>query len=145
MSEFLIAISVGSLVAFILFYNIKEITQKIEKEEDKSHFYSSFSLKIEERLREIREKVQKGILKLKNENLKKEFEDKISDTIRETLLFETIEAKKLNNEKAEERLFKILSSAEEIIKNYLKDGDEIADNLREKLYEDYERIKNDIE
>ncbi len=145
MSEFLIAISVGSLVAFILFYNIKEITQKIEKEEDRGHFYSSFSLKIEERLREIREKVQKGILKLKNENLKKEFEDKISDTIRETLLFETIEAKKLNNEKAEERLFKILSNTEEILKKYLKEGEEIADNLREKLYEDYERIKNDIE
>lgn len=144
MSEFLIAISVGSLVAFILFYNIKEITKKIEKEEDKSSFYSSFSLKIEERLREIRDNVQKDILKLENENLKKEFEDKISDLIRDTLFFETIEAKKLNNEKAEERLFKILSNTEEIIKKYLKEGEKIADNLREKLYDDYEQIKNDI-
>ena len=145
MSELLSAILIGAIVAFVLFYNIKKITQKLEKEEEKSFdIYSSFAIKVEEYLREIKKKVENKEFVLKNENSDKEFNEKLLKCIRELLFFETIEAKKLKKKEAEERLFEILSFVDETLIKYLQNGKEIADDLREKLYKEYEKIKNDI-
>ncbi len=145
MSELLSALLIGAIVTFVLFYNIKKITQKLEKEEEKSFdIYSSFAIKVEEYLREIKKKAENKEFVLKNKNSDKEFNEKLLKCIRELLFFETIEAKKLKKKEAEERLFEILSFVDEILIKYLQNGEEIADDLREKLYKEYEKIKNDI-
>ena len=66
------------------------------------------------------------------------------DLIRELLFFETIQAKQMKKAEAEEKLFEILSSADKIIRKEIKEGEKIADSLREKLLNDYEKIKDEI-
>ncbi len=141
---------IGSLlaagaVAYIVFRNIKKITDGLEKEEEKVfEIYSTFAIKAEEYLREIKKNIENGTFELKEGKSENEIKEKILEAIRELLFFETVGAKKLSKKEAEERLFNILSKIDQELEESLKNGEEIADNLREKLQKDYEKIKNDI-
>jgi len=140
------ALMVGSIIAFLLYKNLKKITDRLDIIEDSSfEIYSNFAVKAEEYLREIKNDIEKEEkLFLKERTKKKEIAEKFLDLIRELLFFETIQAKQMKKAEAEEKLFEILSSADEIIRKEIKEGEKIADSLREKLLNDYEKIKDEI-
>ncbi len=140
------ALMVGSIIAFLLYKNLKKITDRLDVIEDSSfEIYSNFAVKAEEYLREIKNDIEKEEkLFLKERTKKKEIAEKFLDLIRELLFFETIQAKQMKKAEAEEKLFEILSSADEIIRKEIKEGEKIADSLREKLLNDYEKIKDEI-
>ena len=140
------ALMVGSIIAFLLYKNSKKITDRLDIIEDSSfEIYLNFAVKAEEYLREIKNDIEKEEkFFLKERTKKKEIAEKFLDLIRELLFFETIQAKQMKKAEAEEKLFEILSSADEIIRKEIKEGEKIADSLREKLLNDYEKIKDEI-
>jgi len=140
------ALMVGSIIAFLLYKNLKKITDRLDIIEDSSfEIYLNFAVKAEEYLREIKNDIEKEEkFFLKERTKKKEIAEKFLDLIRELLFFETIQAKQMKKAEAEEKLFEILSSADEIIRKEIKEGEKIADSLREKLLNDYEKIKDEI-
>ncbi len=144
MIDLVSAFLVGSLVAYLLYLNIKKITDKLDSIENSSfEIYSNFAVKAEEYIRDIKNEIGKKYL-LKDEKEKQEIQDKFLEFIQELLFFETVSAKKMTKEEAEEKLFKILSKVDSLLEEKFINGKELADNLREKLEKDFEEIKNEI-
>ncbi len=145
MVEFASAFLIGSLVAYLLYLNIKKITDKLDRAENPSYkIYSTFAAKVEEYVEEIRDSIGNKYL-LKNENDQKEIKEKLSEIVRELKFFETVSVKRMEKEEAEEKLFDILSELDSILEKNFVNGREKADELREKLQKNFEEIKNDVE
>ncbi len=145
MTDLLSAFLVGSLVAYLIYLNIKKITDGLDKIENSSfEIYSNFAIKAEDYIREIKNEIGKKYF-LKDREKEKEVKEKLLESIQNLLFFETISAKKMKREEAEERLFHILSDTDSILREYFENGNDLADELKDKLQKDFEDIQNEIE
>lgn len=136
-------------IVFIMYKNLEKVTSRIDNKEDVSfELYSKYAVKIEEYLREIKNDIEKRTVmqnpkySLKNEDKKEDISNAISDIIRKVAFFETVMAKRKGSEQIEEELFKILNSLDELIGDEFKNGKETADNLKEELFEEFNRLKS---
>ncbi len=149
-------IFVVALVAFILIKQIMHITQKIDENGDKPVFspkdstnfekYSKFSVEIQNHIRKIREDIDSSknsknpTYILKDKSKEEESTELLSDFLRKLVFFETLLAKNKASDEIESELFEVLSKVDKFLRENIENGDQLADELRDNLYEVYQKL-----
>jgi len=136
-----------SALAFLgLYFAIKKLTLHIDEqnlnEPIKAEIYPEFCDFIDEKLRELKEDILKGNLKLINENQKDEFLEKLGDLSRKLTFIQTMNLSKKNDNIWQNELFNFLQNLENLILEFLENGEELSENLRSNLMQKFENLKN---
>ncbi|EOH4353070.1 hypothetical protein ACLQ0M_001599, partial [Campylobacter jejuni] len=96
---------------------------------------------IDEKIREFKENIQNANLTLKNSNQKDEFLEKLGDLSRELTFIQTMNLSNKNDSIWQNELFSFLKELENLLLEYLEKGEEEAENLREFLMDEFEKLK----
>lgn len=150
MEQFLQAIIIAIVVTMVMINQIKRITQRIDAkgESQDSEIYAKFAGIIQEKIRQIKLSIdpQKephdGIYQLKDEIEPSKVLEELSDMMRTLVFFETMNAKRRPKSAIESELFELLSKLDTLIVQNIKNGDALADALREELADSYARLQN---
>jgi len=147
MDQFLPAIFVSIVVAFIVIKNIKRITEKMDIDAlnpyDK---YASFSAHIQEYIRDIKKEINQDdksnviFALLNGVNLEKA-QEKLSDFIRKLVFFETSMAKNRSKQQIENELAQLLFDLDSFIRENIENGDLIADKMKKDLQSRFEELR----
>ncbi len=147
MDQFFPAIFVSVVVAFILIKNIKRITEKMDVDAlnpyDK---YASFSAHIQEYIRDMKKEIEKEdksdvVFSLLDVVDLKKAQEELSGFIRKLVFFETSMAKNRPKEQIENDLAQILFSLDGFVRKNIKNGDLIADKMKEDLQARFEKLQ----
>lgn len=143
MLEFYLLIAALSFLA--LYFAVKKLSLKIDEkvllEPIKSELYPKFCDCIDEKIRTLREAIQSEDLKLKNAENKEEFLEKLGDLSRELTFIQTMNLSKKNEQLWQNELFEFLKGLENLLLEFLEQGEEISDKLREELMQSFENLK----
>ncbi|HEG5287315.1 TPA: hypothetical protein SEZ15_001863, partial [Campylobacter jejuni] len=96
---------------------------------------------IDEKIRQFKENVQNTNLALKNSDQKDEFLEKLGDLSRELTFIQTMNLSNKNDSIWQNELFSFLKELENLLLEYLEKGEEEAENLREFLMNEFEKLK----
>ena len=140
---------VSAIVAFFMYKNINKITSNIDNLEDKSYeLYAKYARIVEGYIKELQANIEKNSV-LADEKYKlqegvdaKELEENLSSLIRKLAFFETLQAKQKKKKELESDFFEVLSSLDSIIQKNFKNGENLADEIRDNLHEEYVKLKN---
>jgi len=129
------ALIIVAIVIFFMYQNINKITANIDMIDDNSfEIYAKYARIIEKYIKEIEEIIDKNSVLndekyiLINQDRKEDVNDKLFDIIRKLAFFETVQAKKKDKN--------------EIEKENFKNGESLADELRENLKKEYQKLKD---
>ncbi|EEP6606897.1 hypothetical protein HB919_001617, partial [Campylobacter jejuni] len=89
----------------------------------------------------FKENIQNANLTLKNSNQKDEFLEKLGDLSRELTFIQTMNLSNKNDSIWQNELFSFLKELENLLLEYLEKGEEEAENLREFLMDEFEKLK----
>jgi hypothetical protein len=139
---------VSAIVAFFMYKNINKITSNIDILEDKSYeMYAKYARIVERHIKELEGVIEKNSV-LKDEKYKlsgdikaEEVEEELSSLIRKLAFFETLQAKQKTRKELESDFFEVLSALDDIIQKSFVSGNKLADDMREKLHEEYVKLK----
>ena len=138
---------VGSLVTWLMYQNINKITAKLELEKGGSfEAYADFASKITDHIRKVKNDLDKDIETYYRKFKPKEACDtgktikELLDLIRRAALFETVMARRKTPKEVEASLVQILGEFDEIIRKSCIDGDKLAEEVKESLYKEYQKI-----
>ena len=129
-------------LSFLFFYfAVKKIVlnvdNKILLEPIKMDIYPEFCEVINDKIRAFKEH------NLKNQNNREQFLEKLSDLSRELAFIQTMNLSNKNNNIWENELFEFLKKLENILIHFLENGEEEAENLRESLMQEFQRLKSE--
>ncbi|EHG8509564.1 hypothetical protein J6E17_001648, partial [Campylobacter jejuni] len=93
------------------------------------------------KIRQFKENVQNTNLALKNSDQKDEFLEKLGDLSRELTFIQTMNLSNKNDSIWQNELFSFLKELENLLLEYLEKGEEEAENLREFLMNEFEKLK----
>lgn len=131
-------ITIALAVAIVMYIQINKLTQKIDSNPNNMLSYGNFCDAICNELASLKETF------LDNESLnlitKKQFDEKIDDFIKEIKFIQTMNANRQNSEIWENSLFNFLDKVDKFISENTKNGQENADELRDKLMISYKKI-----
>ncbi len=139
---------VSAIVAFFMYKNINKITSNIDNLEDKSYeLYAKYARIVEGYIKELQSNIEKNSV-LADEKYKlqegvdaKELEENLSSLIRKLAFFETLQAKQKKKKELESDFFEVLSSLDSMIQENFKNGENLADEIRDNLHEEYVKLK----
>jgi valyl-tRNA synthetase len=145
--EVLSVLLVGSIVTYLMYQNISKVTSKLESEKGGSfEAYARFASKITDHIRRVKNDLDKDIdssyprfTPLESCNTEKTVQE-LLDLIRRTAFFETVMAKRKTPKEVEASLGEILGQLDEIIKKSCVNGEELAEEVKESLYKEYQKI-----
>ncbi len=146
MEQFLPAIFISAIIAFIMYKQIQQVAKRLDVDGEKNNFekYASFSAHIQEYIRDIKKDINSSdenrIFKLQDENKLDEASEKLSDFLRKLVFFETLMAKKKSKQEIEADLAQILFDLDRFVREYIKDGEIIAEKMREDLQNRFEKL-----
>ncbi|ELE2129547.1 hypothetical protein RC790_001426 [Campylobacter jejuni] len=136
---------IAALSFLALYFAVKKLTLNIDEqtllEPIKMDVYPKFCDLIDEKIREFKENVQNTNLALKNSDQKDEFLEKLGDLSRELTFIQTINLSNKNDSIWQNELFSFLKELENLLLEYLEKGEEEAENLREFLMNEFEKLK----
>ncbi len=147
MDQFLPAIFVSIVVAFVVIKNIKRITEKMDIDAlnpyDK---YASFSAHIQEYIRDIKKEINQDdksdvIFALLDGVDLERAQEKLSDFIRKLVFFETSMAKNRSKQQIENELAQLLFDLDSFIRENIENGDLIADKMKKDLQSRFEELR----
>jgi hypothetical protein len=147
MDQYLPAIFVSIIVAFILVKNIKNVTEKMDLEALNPHEkYASFSAHIQEYIRDIKREISKEdksdvIFALKEGKDEEKAQERLSDFIRKLVFFETSMAKNRSKEQIESELAQLLFDLDDFVRENIENGELIAEKMREDLQARFEDLR----
>lgn len=138
-----------AIVAFFMYKNINKITANIDNFEDKSYeLYAKYARIVESYIKELQNNIEKNSVLadekytlLDNTDVKA-VEEELSSLIRRLAFFETLQAKQKSKKELESDFFEVLSSLDDLIHKSFKNGEEIADEVRDNLHQEYVKLKN---
>lgn len=149
MDQLIPVLMIVGMVAFVMIRQIGKITGGAEAKQTGSfEQYAKFSSIIQEYVREIKASVDTSreredrkfkLVEGRNENQALE---KLSDFIRKLVFFETMMAKQKNPKEIEAELFEVLNGLETFLKEFCEDGENLSEELREILLDEYEKLQN---
>ncbi len=149
MNNLIPVLIIVAIVVFFMYQNINKITANIDMIDNNSfEMYAKYVRIIEKYIKEIQEIIDKNSVLndekyiLVNQDKKEDVNDKLFDIIRKLAFFETVQAKKKDKKEIESQLFDILISLDGIIKENFKNGESLADELRENLKKEYQKLKD---
>ena len=131
-----------------MYKNINKITSNIDNLEDKSYeLYAKYARIVEGYIKELQANIEKNSV-LADEKYKlqegvdaKELEENLSSLIRKLAFFETLQAKQKKKKELEGDFFEVLSGLDSIIQKNFKNGENLADEIRDNLHEEYMKLK----
>ncbi|MBZ7948145.1 hypothetical protein H2256_04145 [Campylobacter sp. RM9929] len=130
---------IAALSFLFLYFAVKKIVlnvdNKILLEPIKMDIYPEFCEVINDKIRAFKEH------NLKNQNNREQFLEKLSDLSRELTFIQTMNLSNKNNNIWENELFEFLKKLENILIHFLENGEEEAENLRESLMQEFQRLK----
>lgn len=136
---------IAALSFLALYFAVKKLTLNIDEqtflEPIKMDIYPKFCDLIDEKIREFKENVQNANLVLKNSDQKDEFLEKLGDLSRELTFIQTMNLSNKNDSIWQNELFSFLKELENLLLEYLEKGEEEAENLREFLMNEFEKLK----
>lgn len=151
MDQLIPVLMVVGIVAFIMMRQIGKVTNTIDQQPSINtqafERYAKFSSIIQEHVREIKHALDSS----KNPTKELPFKliatkdeaqalEKLSDFIRKLVFFETMMAKQKSAKEIEAELFEVLNGLETFLKEYCDDGENLAEQLRQRLLEAYEEL-----
>jgi len=146
MDQLFPVIFVVAMIAFILMKQIKHITGNLDIKGDTNSFekYSKFSVAIQNHLRAIKLDIDSS-KNIENPRYiliegidEEEAIETLSDYLRKLVFFETLLAKQKTSNEIESELFAILSQVDQFLKQNCVDGEQLAEELRDNLLNEYE-------
>ena len=144
MDQFSPAIFVSIIVAFVLIKNIKKITEKMDIDTlNPYEKYAKFSAHIQEYIRDIKKDINKtddSIYILADGKNLESTQENLSDFIRKLVFFETSMAKNRSKQDIESELAKTLINLDAFVRENIKNGELIADKMREDLQSRFEEL-----
>ncbi|EDO8597755.1 hypothetical protein ACSGY6_000500 [Campylobacter jejuni] len=136
---------IAALSFLALYFAVKKLTLNIDEqtllEPIKMDVYPKFCDLIDEKIREFKENVQNTNLALKISYQKDEFLEKLGDLSRELTFIQTMNLSNKNDSIWQNELFSFLKELENLLLEYLEKGEEEAENLREFLMNEFEKLK----
>ncbi|EPH6025849.1 hypothetical protein ACS0HY_000989 [Campylobacter jejuni] len=136
---------IAALSFLALYFAVKKLTLNIDEqtllEPIKMDVYPKFCDLIDEKIRQFKENVQNTNLALKNSDQKDEFLEKLGDLSRELTFIQTMNLGNKNDSIWQNELFSFLKELENLLLEYLEKGEEEAENLREFLMNEFEKLK----
>ncbi|EGK4428566.1 hypothetical protein IO817_000008 [Campylobacter jejuni] len=136
---------IAALSFLVLYFAVKKLTLNIDEqtllEPIKMDVYPKFCDLIDEKIRQFKENVQNTNLALKNSDQKDEFLEKLGDLSRELTFIQTMNLSNKNDSIWQNELFSFLKELENLLLEYLEKGEEEAENLREFLMNEFEKLK----
>ncbi|HED8077172.1 TPA: hypothetical protein R6C13_000385 [Campylobacter jejuni] len=136
---------IAALSFLALYFAVKKLALNIDEqtllEPIKMDVYPKFCDLIDEKIREFKENVQNTNLALKNSDQKDEFLEKLGDLSRELTFIQTMNLSNKNDSIWQNELFSFLKELENLLLEYLEKGEEEAENLREFLMNEFEKLK----
>ncbi|EMF1352289.1 hypothetical protein V2D21_000748 [Campylobacter jejuni] len=136
---------IAALSFLALYFAVKKLTLNIDEqtllEPIKIDVYPKFCDLIDEKIRQFKENVQNTNLALKNSDQKDEFLEKLGDLSRELTFIQTMNLSNKNDSIWQNELFSFLKELENLLLEYLEKGEEEAENLREFLMNEFEKLK----
>ncbi|EPE7890568.1 hypothetical protein ACSOIX_000217 [Campylobacter jejuni] len=136
---------IAALSFLALYFAVKKLTLNIDEqtllEPIKMDVYPKFCDLIDEKIREFKENVQNTNLALKNSDQKDEFLEKLGDLSRELTFIQTMNLSNKNDSIWQNEIFSFLKELENLLLEYLEKGEEEAENLREFLMNEFEKLK----
>ncbi|EHN8503142.1 hypothetical protein OUR63_001223 [Campylobacter jejuni] len=136
---------IAALSFLALYFAVKKLTLNIDEqtllEPIKMDVYPKFCYLIDEKIRQFKENVQNTNLALKNSDQKDEFLEKLGDLSRELTFIQTMNLSNKNDSIWQNELFSFLKELENLLLEYLEKGEEEAENLREFLMNEFEKLK----
>ncbi|EFW5172237.1 hypothetical protein H3W29_000446 [Campylobacter jejuni] len=136
---------IAALSFLALYFAVKKLNLNIDEqtllEPIKMDVYPKFCDLIDEKIRQFKENVQNTNLALKNSDQKDEFLEKLGDLSRELTFIQTMNLSNKNDSIWQNELFSFLKELENLLLEYLEKGEEEAENLREFLMNEFEKLK----
>jgi len=137
---------VAALIAFIMMKQIGHITGNLDIQGETNSFekYSKFSVAIQNHIRAIKldidstKQIENPRYILKDKESEEDLIEELSDFLRKLVFFETLLAKRKTSSEIESELFAILSQLDNFIRQNCKDGEILAEELRDNLLAQYE-------
>lgn len=150
MNSLLLAFIVSLVVIFIMIRQINSVTNKIDQKSitNEPSVYSQFAGFIQEKIRTIKADIDSTkdtpapTFALKSEADEEKSLEFLADTIRKLVFFETMNSKRRNQKEVEKELFMVLNDVEEFLEQKIKNGEILADNLRDELFAHYKNLQN---
>ena len=138
---------IAALSFLVLYFAVKKLSLSIDEkallEPIKSELYPQFCDCIDGKIRELKEGVEGQNLSLKNPEQKEDFLEKLGDLSRELTFIQTMNLSKKNEQIWQKELFDFLKDLENLILEFLEQGEEIGDRLRQELMEAFENLKKE--
>ncbi len=137
-----------AIVAFFMHKNIDKITSNIDSLEDKSYeLYAKYARIVERYIKDLQSNIEKNSVlvdekyRLNDDIDAKELTQNLSSLIRKLAFFETLQAKQKSKKELESDFFELLSSLDSIIQKGFKNGENLADEIRDSLHDEYKKLK----
>ncbi|AXP08962.1 hypothetical protein N4T57_02310 [Campylobacter hepaticus] len=138
---------IAALSFLALYFSIKKLTLKIDEqtllEPIKIDIYPQFCDLIHEKIKQFQEDIQNENLLLKNQEQKDEILEKLGDLSRELSFIQTMNLSNKSDSVWQSELFDFLKELENLLLEYLENGEKEAQDLREFLMEEFEKLKAD--
>lgn len=147
-SSILFYVILAAAAFLTLFYAIKKLTEQIDLQESevlekpKADIYPEFCDFIASQIESLKELVNSDKLELTKAEDKDLLLEKLSDLNRKLTFIQTMNLSKKNDEIWQKELFSFLKELENALLTHLKEGEQEADKLREKLMHEFESLKN---
>ncbi|EAK0045913.1 hypothetical protein B6I13_00915 [Campylobacter coli] len=136
---------IAALSFLLLYFALKKLTLNIDEkaflEPIKSDIYPKFCDIIDERIREFKDGVQNNSFTLKDQDKKDELLEKLGDLNRELTFIQTMNLSNKSDSVWQSELFDFLKELEKLLLEYLENGEEEAENLRENLMNEFEKLR----
>lgn len=128
-------LAVAILVGFIVYKQIQKISEFVDENEKNPNMekYDKFCDYIDDEIDKIGREFKLDIIKLKDENKKDEFLDKISVLRKELVFVQNMSSSNKNKNDWEKRLFDFLSKFEDVLNEYITNSEVKNDEIRENL------------
>lgn len=137
---------IAALAFLALYFAIKKLTLNIDEktllEPIKADIYPKFCDLIDEKIKEFKENIQNENLSLKNKDKKDEFLEKLGDLSRELTFIQTMNLSNKSDSVWQNELFSFLKELEALLLEFLEKGEEEAENLRQDLMQEFEKLKS---
>ena len=131
--ELMLIVALG--VGFLVYKEINKVTKKADEAEQNPNMsgYVKFCDDIDDEISKVSRELKLGSLKLLDESKEDEFLEKLGTLSKELVFVQNMSSSNKNKSDWESRIFTLLSKFEEILNEYIADGELKNDEIRESL------------
>ncbi|KAA6224641.1 MULTISPECIES: hypothetical protein [unclassified Campylobacter] len=138
---------ISALAFLVLYFGVKKVALIADEQEIASpikvDIYPKFCDYIDEKIIDLRTKIEKEELKLINEDDKDIFLEKLGDLSRKLTFIQTMNLSKKNDNIWQSELFEFFQNLENLINEFIQNAEELNDNLRQEFANKFEELKKD--